>query len=224
MQCNGNCSERCTVNPKIRKREVRNQRGCATEGKGERKRETSSWICHLQLPVAGNVFVYALVRCAAFVLPDKIAADSLSDRMLAGRSPTTSQTGPDLFAYVPDVQLPGRLQSLAFVPLRLRSPPGRCWVCATCNWHNRNGKRLATRHKLARQHNKLSCRIFLPCNRAEIEVWNLVKSASVSDSAGLPQPVILFFFFQLYFWLFDRQTGRRQIMPGQNPKQGEKKR
>lgn len=88
-KCNGNCSERCTVKPKIRER-------CATRvdvgvggggGRGKRKRETSSWICHLQLPVCRQRFCLCPRPMCCRRLPDKIAADSLSDRMLAGADP-----------------------------------------------------------------------------------------------------------------------------------------
>lgn len=192
-KCNGNCSERCTVKPKIRER-------CATRvdvgvGGGKRQEETGNEQLNLSFAVAGLQATF-LFMPSSDVLPSPAWQNCSRQFVWKNarwrRSPTTSQAGPDLFAYVPDVQLPGRFQSLASRSSPLSPPCCRCWVCATCNWHNRNGKRLATRHKqLARQHNKLSCRIFLPCNRTEIEVWNLLKSASVSDSAGLPKPVIL---------------------------------
>lgn len=220
-KCNGNCSERCTVKPKIRERCATQEWVLEREGaRGNGKRAAEFVICSCRLQATFLFMPSSDVLPSPACLPDKIAADSLSDRMLAGADPLQHPRPAQICLHTcPMCNCLGA--SNHWPPfISVLYPPCRCWVCATCNWHNRNGKRLATRHKqLARQHNKLSCRIFLPCNRTEIEVWNLVKSASVSDSAGLPKPVILFcfFFLSFIFWLFDRQTGRRQIMPGQNP-------
>lgn len=122
-KCNGNCSERCTVKPKIRER-------CATRvdvsvGGGKRQEETGNEQLNLSFAVAGLQATF-LFMPSSDVLPSpawqNCSRQFVWQNARWRRSPTTSQAGPDLFAYVPDVQLPGRFQSLASVHLRSLLP------------------------------------------------------------------------------------------------------
>lgn len=149
----------------------------------------------------------------------------------------TGDASPDLFAYVPDVQLPGRFQSLA-------SPPLPCPCPCTCQKHFFLPL-LSVQHvtdtiemENDMQHGTSShgsTRATATTTRSAISWaakqklqhfltflqphgnWS-VKSDEICKHLRLPDCQTGNSFFQLYFWLFDRQTGRRQIMPGQNPK------
>lgn len=106
--------------------------------------------------------------------------------------------------------------------------------CATCKWHNRNGKRHATRHS----YNCSSCRCRCCCNNKQLELaaqqfltlqphgnWSAKSAATLSDCrisrslhSNVPVPsstqqLLLRPAWFLSVWSPDR----RQIMPAQKP-------
>lgn len=120
------------------------------------KRETrNEWICHLLL-YATLFFSSFFVTCSCFYYAGcltKLQPESLSNqnaqRAIDVAIVPLARLICKLFAYVPHVQLPGRRSIIG----RLCRKPALAVAVglAACKWHNRNGKRHATRHNCCLQ-------------------------------------------------------------------------